>query len=89
MQFRSGFLASMIRCTELLTSLPEPCVICLLLGPDTTGNESQCLADPASRYEKTYGLMILSTKELKNPLAQGQNNQSQIRGLLTASVRIK
>ena len=47
---------------------------------------SVCLADPASRYEKAYGLMLLSTKELNNPLVQGQNNQSQQRGLATASV---
>jgi len=47
---------------------------------------SVCLADPASRYEKTYGLMLLSTNELNNPLVQGQNNQSQQRGVVTASV---
>ena len=66
-------------------TFPEHCLLCLELEFLVT-NQSRCLTDPASRYQKTYGLMMLSTKELKNPLAQGQNNQSQHRGLLTATV---
>ena len=73
-------------CAELLAALPDPCSICLLMA---TIDISVCLADPASRYERTYGLMLLSTKELINPLVQGQNNQSQRRGLITASVSIQ
>ena len=67
---------------DFLLVLPEPCLICLSLAM----NFPVCLADPAIRYEKTYGLMLLSTKELNNPLVQGQNNQSQQRGVATASV---
>ena len=68
-------------------SLPEPCSLCLLFEGSTT-DDTQCRTSPASNFEKTFGLMLLSKKELLNPRANPYNNQSLIRGYLTASVKI-
>ena len=65
----------------------ESCLLCLIDNVLVT-SDSQCLTTPASDYEMTYGLMILSKKELKNQTVMPHNNQSQMRGILTASVRI-
>jgi hypothetical protein len=58
---------------------------CLLLEFNSS-NETECLTIPASNFERTFGLMLLSKKELLNPTANPFNNYSQIRGYLTASV---
>lgn len=42
--------------------------------------------EKASRYEMTFGLMILSKKELSNTSVEGFNNRSQFRGFLQATV---
>ena len=74
-------------CTEILSQLPQPCLLCLFYNFIIT-NETRCLTDVTSNYERTFGLMILSTKELKNPMVIPHNSQSQLRGILTASVRL-
>ena len=74
-------------CAEILSQLPQPCLLCLLYDFIVT-NETRCVTEITSNYERTFGLMILSTKELKNPMVIPQNNQSQLRGILTASVRL-
>ena len=74
-------------CLSELANLPESCIICFFLEVNIS-NETECLTIPASNFEKTYGLMLLSKKELINSTANPFTNQSQIRGYLTASVSI-
>ena len=76
---------SLLSCLNIMATIPETCRICFALEFFAT-NQSRCLSEPASRYDRTYGLMILSTKELKNAKVLKQNNQSQFRGILTAAV---
>ena len=82
-RYFSYFLNS---CALQLANLALPCKLCLflefLVTPDTP-----CRTALARDNERTFGLMILSTKELKNPTANPYNNQSEFRGFLTASVR--
>ena len=66
--------------------LSKSCLLCLFDHVLVT-SDSPCLTTPASDYEMTYGLMIISKKELKSQTVMPHNNQSQIRGILTASVR--
>ena len=73
-------------CREEITRLPESCNLCLFFEVNSS-NETECVTT-ASDYEKTFGLMLLSKKELINPTANPFNNQSLIRGYLTASVKI-
>jgi endonuclease/exonuclease/phosphatase family metal-dependent hydrolase len=74
-----------LSCHVQLASLSLPCKLCVfyefLVNPDTP-----CRTALARDNERTFGLMMLSTKELKNPTATPYNNQSEIRGFLTASV---
>ena len=73
------------RCIEEIARLADECTLCLFLETSIT-NETMCRASPASSYENTFGLMILSKKELINPRSSPFNNQSSIRGYLAASV---
>ena len=67
--------------------MSKSCLLCFVDNVLVT-SDSSCLTAPARDYEITYGLMILSKKELKNQTVMPHNNQSQMRGILTASVRI-
>ena len=71
---------------EEFSQLARPCILCLLYD-FIVDNETRCRTAPAGNYERTFGLMILSKKELKNTTVIPQNDQSQLRGILTASVR--
>lgn len=68
--------------------MPEPCILCLVYEMTTT-EQTQCRTSPVSNYEKTYGLMLLSKKQLINPRVNSYINQSQIRGYLSASVSLR
>ena len=61
------------------------CLNCLLYSGDNVG---LCATSPTSRYETTYGVLLLSRKELKNTAAKGFTVDSHIRGFLQASVRL-
>ena len=65
--------------------MADACSTCLLLELNSR-NETDCLTIPASNFERTFGLMLLSKTELLNPTANPFNNYSQLRGYLTASV---
>jgi hypothetical protein len=78
-------VCGILSCLEVLTRLSDDCIRCLFREVVVT-NQTRCLTVPARDNERTFGLMMLSTKELKNPTASPYNNQSQIRGFLTTSV---
>ena len=70
-----------------LTELSVPCLLCFTFQTSLSINETECTTILASNYDRTFGLMLLSNKELKNSTVHPFNNQSQARGFLTASVR--
>ena len=73
------------RCRIEFSNVSEECSLCLAYEASVT-NTTECSTLLASNYEQTFGLMIISKKELKNPTADRFNNHSMIRGFLTASV---
>lgn len=62
----------------------QMCSDCMVLNPGEL--VSNCLSSPASRYERNYGLMLLSRKPLTDTRASGFLPESQIRGYLEATV---
>ena len=78
------FALSNIRCGALIRNFSQECADCIsTLGPNV------CLASPADRFQRTYGLMLLSRRELKDTRASGYNPQSQFHGYLRATVSRK
>ena len=74
-------------CVHVLIPLSFECKYCIIFHLGTTGNISRCSYDPAVNYEKTYGLMLLSKKEITENKTDGYlGNVSQARGFLQASV---
>ena len=75
------------RCGYLLEALSGECASCFELYLSSPSGISTCLIDPAYRYEKTYGgLMMISKKELKDTQASGYTDQSWYKGYLKATV---
>ena len=77
--------SSSSRCTEEFTRLADACSSCLIFEFNSR-NETDCLTIPASNFERAFGLILLSKRELHNPTANPFNNHSLLRGYLTASV---
>ncbi len=61
------------------------CQECSILNPTSF---LECGNEPASRYRRSFGLMLLSRKELINPMTSPYLPQSNIRGYLSASVSL-
>ena len=74
-----------IRCGQV--ALSEPCRICLQTYI-ITSEISTCLTDPADRYVRSYGNMLISRKELKDRKAAGWDSNHQFYGYLQASVSL-
>ena len=60
------------------------CISIQLLAP---AGFASCANEPAGRYERGYGLMLLSRKPLRDTRISDYNVQNQFRGYLQATVR--
>lgn len=75
-------------CRHILLSLSQECLSCLILNSGPRFNIEVCVAELASSYEKTFGLMLLSKTAITQSSAEGYlGDISQFRGFLHASVR--
>ena len=80
------------RCGALLGSFSQQCADCISLQLPTLGSGGSldlCATDPADFYTTTYGLMLLSRKELKDTRAFPFSPESQLRGYLEATVSLQ
>ena len=50
------------QCYSILNSLPNECLFCVFIG----GHTFECMEDPSSLYQQTYGIMLLSKFELSD-----------------------
>ena len=74
------------RCGDVLGSYSEECITCVSLYM-ASGGTTACLSEPADRFKKTYGgLMLVSNKELKDCQTSGFNPLSYMHGYLKATV---
>ncbi len=76
-------------CSKILRAVPYECMLCMLLNV-LPGNPEQmldCITDPATSYERSFGLMVLSRKKPSNVEVEGfLGNVSEARGYIKASV---
>ena len=77
-------------CGSIISSLTDACRECVIfsMGISLQSVSSCSTTEKASRYETTYGLMLLSKKEMKVTDYGGITNQSQFRGYLKATVSL-
>ena len=80
-------LIALVRCGSLQGSFSQQCRNCISIYL-VVGDFTSCLTEPADRYQTSYGLMLLSRKELKDTQASGFTSQSQFRGYLRATVSV-
>jgi hypothetical protein len=74
-------------CLQVLASLSAECKLCLLLNVAT--GLTNCVTEPVTNYEQSFGLMLLSKKEINASRIQGYlGNVSEARGYLQASVSL-
>ena len=76
------------RCGELQRSFSDKCADCITLYLPSPSGFTACLSDSADRFERHYGLMLISRRELKNTKVSGFNPLSQFRGYLKATVSL-
>ena len=72
------------RCPSLLQAVSYECRVCVLLNDDAPACATN--SQPASNYERSYGLMLLSRKRLTNIKMDGFLNISEARGYIKATV---
>lgn len=76
------------RCLDILAPLSTECKLCLLINIGTSnGSIEKCVTEPVTNYERTFGLMLLSKKEIIVGRAQGYlGDDSEARGFYQASI---
>lgn len=75
------------RCLHVLASLSPECKLCLLINFDGTGAIFNCITDPVTHYERSFGLMLLSKKNITASRVEGYlGNVSEARGFIQATV---
>ena len=77
-------------CIHILSRLSAECKFCLVLQAGTNyGNAAACATEPAAYYGRSFGLLLLSKKEILSKHAEGYlGNASEVRGYYQASVSL-
>lgn len=77
------------RCLDILAPLSAECKLCLLINIGSNGSIGNCMKEPKTNYERSFGLMLLSKKEINASRVQGYlGDDSEARGFYQASVSL-
>ena len=76
-------------CVHILSGLSAECKFCLVVQVGTADGITACAAEPAADYGRSFGLLLLSKKEILSSHAEGYlGNVSEVRGYYQASVSL-
>lgn len=76
-------------CVKVLSSFSKECKFCLVVQVGTSDGVGACAVKPAADYGRSFGLLLLSKKEIVSQRAEGYlGNVSEIRGYYQASVSL-
>lgn len=76
-------------CLHVLSGLSAECKLCLVLQVGTSDGIAACAAKPATDYGRSFGLLLLSKKEIVSKRTEGYlGNTSEARGYYQASVSL-